>query len=196
MIRRFDYQRLVAIAALMMLFSVGGLSTASADDYVLDNSHTSVVFSISHFGYSYCYGRFNTVAGKFHLDDANPAASTFEFSIDASSVDTNDKKRDEHLRNADFFNAKQFPKITFVSQSVTASADGLKVVGEMTMHGQSNPMTLDMKRLGTGKGPGGKMRTGFFLQTELKRSDFGMSGMTGAIGDNVSITISFEGIQQ
>ena len=95
-------------------------STCDAADYDLDNSHTSLIFGVSHFGYSFTYGRFNTVAGGFSFDKENPTASKFKFEIDSSSVDTNDAKRDEHLRGPDFFDAKQFPTITFESTSVRA----------------------------------------------------------------------------
>ncbi len=170
--------------------------TAHAQTFTLDNSHTSVIFSIAHMQFSYTYGRFNDVKGSFTVNTADPSASTFQFTINASTVDTNDKKRDDHLRGPDFFNVKQFPIITFQSTSVAPGGDGmLNVTGDLTMHGVTNQVTLPMKQLGMGQGPMGKTRTGFFLKTNLKRSDYGMSGMLPMIGDDVSITISFEGVQ-
>ena len=154
-----------------------------------------MIFSISHFGFSYCYGRFNKVEGSFNLNDSNPSASSFDITIDANSVDTNDEGRDKHLRGPDFFDSKQFPQITFKSESATPTTDGLLVQGKMTMHGVTNDVELEMRRLGTGKGPQGKDRTGFFLQKTIKRSDFGVNGYLGKIGDDVSITISFEGVK-
>ncbi len=168
----------------------------AAQSYSLDNSHTSVIFSIAHMQFSYTYGRFNDIKGSFTVDPANPTAATFEFTINANTVDTNDKKRDDHLRGPDFFNVKQFPTITFQSTSVSPGENGmLNVSGNLTMHGVTNQVVLPMQQLGTGPGPMGKMRTGFFLKTNLKRSEYGMTGMVPMIGDEVSITISFEGVQ-
>lgn len=183
-----------------LLLGISGLwgSSAFAQQaaYTIDNSHTSVIFSVSHLGYSYCYGRFNKVEGTFSLDSAKPQASTFDVTIDANTVDTNDEKRDQHLRGPDFFDSKQFPTITFKSESVSTTEDGYLVAGKMTMHGETKDVELEMRQLGSGKGPGGKERTGFFLQKTIKRSEFGMNGNLKMIGDDVSITISFEGIKK
>ena len=167
-----------------------------AEAYEIENSHTSVIFSISHFGYSYCYGRFNKVSGEFNVDDSNPSASTINVTIDAKSIDTNDKKRDEHLRGPDFFDAKQFPTVTFQSSSAEKIENGIRFNGKMTMHGETKDVSLDMRRLGSGPGPQGKQRTGFFLQKTLKRSEFGVNGYLGKIGDDVSVTISLEGVKK
>ena len=86
--------------------------------YVVDHSHTSVIFGVSHLGFSFTYGRFNKVSGKFTLDPAKPEASSFTLTIDADSIDTNDAKRDNHLKAADFFNAGEFPVISFKSTKV------------------------------------------------------------------------------
>src|SRR5262245_4663928 len=111
----------VALAAVGFEFG-----SALADDYTIDGSHTAVSFQISHSGFSMTHGRFNEVAGTFTIDE-NPAKSAFSMTIKAGSVDTNNPKRDEHLRSADFFNDKQFPTITFKSTSVKVGKDGLDV---------------------------------------------------------------------
>lgn len=193
------------ISAILVfaVFSVAGVSawplTSSvchAADYDLDNSHTSLIFGISHFGYSFTYGRFNTLAGGFSFDKENPTAASFRFEIDTSSIDTNDAKRDEHLRGPDFFDAKQFPTISFESTSVRETGDGLEMVGELTMHGVKKEVAIEFKYLGEGKGPYGKYRCGFSAQFLLQRGDFGIKAMAPMIGDDVSITFSFEGIQK
>ena len=171
-------------------------TNCSAADYDLDNSHTSLIFGVSHLGYSFTYGRFNTLAGEFSFDKDNPTESSFKFEIETSSVDTNDAKRDEHLRGPDFFDAKQFPKITFESTSVREAGEGLEMVGNMTMHGVTKETTIAFKYLGEGKGPYGKHRCGFTAQSLLQRGAFGMKAMAPMIGDDVSITFSFEGIQK
>ena len=167
-----------------------------ADDFNLDNSHASLIFGVSHFGYSYTYGRFNKMGGQFSFDKANLPAAKFEFTIDASSVDTNDAKRDEHLRGPDFFDAKQFPTIKFKSKSITPTEAGMDVVADVTMHGVTREITIPMQYLGEGPGPYGKYRCGFNSQFIAKRSDFGMKGMVPNIGDDISITFSFEGIKK
>lgn len=190
---RFSNRVLITALLAGLLATV---NTSHADEYEVDNSHTSVIFSISHFGYSYCYGRFNKVTGAFNVDDGNPAANSIDVTIDANSVDTNDEKRDDHLRGPDFFDSKQFPSITFKSESAEKIENGIRFKGKMTMHGETKDVSLDMQRLGTGKGPAGKDRTGYFLQKTIKRSEFGVNGYLGKIGDDVSITISFEGVKK
>ncbi|HEX6964063.1 MAG TPA: YceI family protein [Lacipirellula sp.] len=189
----------LGLAALIGLSLVTPRGWA-ADEFAVDNSHTSVIFGVSHLGYSFTYGRFNKVSGAFTLDPAGPEASTFQLAIDASSIDTNDAKRDEHLRGPDFFDAGQFPAITFKSTKVegkrTDAGMTLLVTGDLTMHGVTKPVTLELQKLGEGPGPGGGFRTGFNCQAKLKRSDFGMTNMIPSVGDEVAITISFEGVRK
>lgn len=183
------------VLALASVVAPGLVAPLSAESFTVEPSHTAVIFSISHFGYSFTYGRFNKTEGRFALNRETPAASLFQFSIDVSSVDTNDVKRDEHLRGADFFNAPQFPAITFQSTSVKKSEKGYDVTGNLTLHGVTKEVTLPLVAMGEGKGPYGKYRAGMNFQLQIKRSDFGMKNMVGPIGDNVAITASFEGIR-
>ncbi len=176
---------------------------ARADNYLVDKSHASMIFGVSHFGYSYTYGRFSFDArSNFVWDKANPAASKFQLVIPVASLDTDDAKRDDHLRNADFFNAKQFPVILFQSTSVrpalqnNAEGNKYEVVGNLTMHGVTKEVTLPVTKMGEGLGPYGKYRSGFSCQATIKRSDFGMTNMIPSIGDDVAIMVSFEGILQ
>lgn len=191
------------IFTAVLIFSASAASTSilcssncHAADYDLDNSHTSLIFGVSHFGYSFTYGRFNTLTGGFSFDKEKPAEASFKFEIETGSVDTNDAKRDEHLQGPDFFDAKQFPKITFESTAVREADEGLEMVGNMTMHGVTKEVTIPFKYLGEGKGPYGKYRCGFSAQVMLQRGDYGMKAMAPMIGDDVSITFSFEGIQK
>jgi polyisoprenoid-binding protein YceI len=172
-----------------------------ADDFAIDNAHSSIIFGVSHLGYSITYGRFNNVSGKFTLDAKGPEASTFQVALDVASIDTNDAKRDEHLKGPDFFNAGEFPVITFKSTKVaprkTETGIMLDVTGDLTMHGVTKPVTLELQKLGEGPGPGGNdFRTGFSGTAKLKRSDFGMTNMVGPVGDEVAVTISIEGIRK
>lgn len=188
-----------AHAVVLLALALGGQPAAhAADSYVVDPAHTSVIFGINHLGFSYTYGRFNKVSGNYVLDDANPAASRFEFTIETASVDTGDAKRDEHLRKPDFFNANEFPQITFVSTEVKSEKNNkgetvFQVTGELTIHGVTRKVTLPLRLLKVGPGPDGKQRSGFIAEMQLFRSEFGMTNMVPHIGDDVAVTISFEG---
>lgn len=187
---------LVAVAGSLLV----GQNGFSAETYVIDGSHTSIIFGVSHMGYSLTYGRFNKVSGGYVLDRENPAASQFQLAIDAASIDTNDQKRDEHLKGPDFFNVKQFPVISFQSKGIrvdqTDKGPVYNITGDLTIHGVTRQVTLPTRKLEEGKGPAGKYRTGFLCQTSLKRSEYGMTNMIPMIGDEVAITVSFEGLRQ
>jgi len=188
------------LVAAVVLGQVARCDALRAESYAIDAAHTSVIFGISHLGYSYTYGRFNKVSGGYQLDRANPAASQFQLVIDAASIDTNDPKRDEHLRGPDFFNAKQFPVISFQSARIVPKQSDrgtiYEVTGNLTIHGVTRQVTLPIQKQGEGKGPYGNYRTGFLCQTSLKRSEFGMTNMIPMAGDEVAVTISFEGVRQ
>ncbi|BBO30659.1 YceI family protein [Lacipirellula parvula] len=185
--------------ALAFVLAIGSLhSPLRADEFTVDPSHTSVIFGISHLGYSFTYGRFNKVSGEFTLDPAKPDAASFTLAIDAASIDTNDAKRDDHLRGPDFLNTGEFPVISFKSNKVVVEkkddATIYVVSGELTMHGVTKPVTLNLQKLGEGPGPTGQgFHTGFNCQTKLNRSEWGMTKMVPHIGDEVAVTISLEG---
>lgn len=172
------------------------LSLLVGDKYELDNAHTSLVFAVSHFGLSYTYGRFNECAGSFSVSEGNPTDAGFTFLIKSESIDTNNPERDEHLRGPDFFDTQQFPKIEFVTTGVVKVDDIYQVTGDFTMLGQTRSVMMPIRMVGMGKGPFGKHRAGFFTKFTIKRSEFGMSKMLGQVGDNISITFSFEGVRQ
>jgi len=175
--------------------TTGPKEEPDVETYNIDNSHTSIVFAVSHFGLSYTYGRFNKCEGNFELDAGELSTKGFAFSIDADSIDTNNAERDTHLRGPDFFNTEQFPKIKFVTTGFTKEDGIYKINGEMTMLGQTKPLSMPVKLVGIGKGPFGAQRAGYFTKFTIKRSDFGMDKMQGQIGDNISVTFSFEGVR-
>lgn len=187
---------LIAAACSLLV----GQNGFSAETYVIDASHTSIIFGVSHMGYSFTYGRFNKASGGYVLNRENPEASQFQLAIDAASIDTNDQKRDGHLKGPDFFNVKQFPVISFQSTGISIEQKGKNTVyniaGDLTIHGVTRQVTLPLQKLGEGNGPGGKFRTGFHCQTSINRSEFGMTNMIPMIGDEVALTISFEGVRQ
>lgn len=196
-------KKFVTSTLVLLSFSVVSMPhLLRAENFALDTTHTSVIFGISHMGFSYTYGRFNKIAGKYTLDESNPAASSFELTIDAASIDTNDAKRDGHLRGADFLSANEFPTLDFKSTSATAEKNDkgdtiYQVKGDLTMHGVKREVLLPLRLLKVGISPmDNKKHSGFLCETRLLRSEFGMTNMIPGVGDEVAVTISFEGIAE
>lgn len=174
----------------------GGKSASAADEYAYDLVHSSVSFKARHLDISWIHGRFNEVDGKFSLDRVNPSKSTFELTIKADSVDTANKARDEHLRQPDYFDTKQFPTIEFKSTSTKAIEGGYEVTGDFTMHGTTRKITFVLKG-GKELEFKGTKRVGFSTELSLKRSDFGFDkNAIGLIGDEALIFIDCEGVRK
>ena len=170
---------------------------ASGRTFGIDNTHSSVLFKLNHLGVGTCWGRFNTFEGTFVWDRANPAASSVEVKIDVDSIDTNNKDRDTHLKQSDYFDIVEHPSITFKSTKVekTTSAKHFDVHGNLTMHGVTKPVTIRMEHIGekdVGEKYGG-YKCGFDGTLKIKRSDYGMSTMLGALGDEITIMLAIEG---
>jgi polyisoprenoid-binding protein YceI len=188
----------VWVVAVVVGLGVGTASQSAmaADDYTFDLVHSSVSFKARHLDISWIHGRFNEVEGKFSLDRENPGKSSFELSIKADSVDTGNKARDEHLRQPDYFDAKQFPTIDFKSTSVKATPKGYEVIGNFTMHGQTKPITIVLEG-GKEIDFRGTKRVGFSTDFSVKRSDFGFDkNNIGLIGDDALVFIDFEGTRK
>ncbi len=169
----------------------------AADTYALDPVTSSALFRIKHFNIAYFHGTFNAIEGLLQWDQANPAVSSIAVTIQAASVDSRDAKRDAHLANPDFFDAKQFPVLRFVSSAITAvDATHYNVAGNFTMHGVTKPITIAVVKTGEGKDPKGNQRIGFETVFTVKRSDYGMDKMLENIGDEVTVTFSTEGIRK
>jgi polyisoprenoid-binding protein YceI len=189
--RRFAFTLLLSAAALF-----ASSNGQAADEYAYDPVHSSVSFKARHLDISWIHGRFNDVSGKFALDRENPSKSSFALSINADSVDTANKQRDEHLRQPDYFDTKQYPTIDFKSTSVTATDGGYEVTGDLTMHGKTKKVTFLMKG-GVEKEFKGTKRVGFSTELSLKRSDFGFDkNAIGPIGDEALILIDCEGLRK
>ncbi len=186
------------ISKLLLVVTLGFVSTAvqSADTFKIDPVHSSIVFSVTHLGVSDFYGRFNDVSGTVVLDEADPSKGSIDLTIPIESLDTHNGKRDQHLKSPDFFNAKQFPVMTFKSKKVEGSGDTLKASGDLTLHGVTKPLTLEIKRVRRAKGMEGEIRAGGEAQFTIKRSDHGMNFMQGPLGDEVNIIVSLEGVKQ
>jgi polyisoprenoid-binding protein YceI len=181
-------------AVVAALVASLGMSALAAH-YDVDPVHTALIYRIKHLQSSYSYGRFDGPTGTFDYDAASPEASTFELSVKVDDIDTGNSQRDGHLKSPDFFNEKQFPTITFKSTSVKKDGeDKLDVTGDLTLHGVTKSITVPLTIVGTGKGMAGETRTGFEGTVEFKRSDFGMTGWAGVVGDDVRLIVSIEGI--
>lgn len=187
-----------------LTFAVAAPTARAADVYDLDQTHFSIVFSVSHMNMSYTYGMFRQAQARVVLDHENAANMQFQMAIKADSIDTNNAQRDTHLKGVDFFDVASFPDITFESTSVVlvpqSDQPGInyQVTGNLTMHGVTRQLTLPIRLLGEGPSLDGKPHAGFITQTELKRSEFGMTKFleNNTVGDAIAITVSFEGIKQ
>jgi polyisoprenoid-binding protein YceI len=183
-----------SIAVLGLLLALSGFGPALAASYQIDPVHSSILFKVKHFGAAHVYGRFNQVSGTITYDAASAAASAIKIEIPTDSIDTANQQRDDHLKSADFFNAKQFPVISFTSKKITAKAnDSFEVVGDLTLHGVTKEITAEAVKTGTGKHPRtGKELLGFETHVTIKRSDFGMAFMAGPVSDQVDLILAFE----
>jgi polyisoprenoid-binding protein YceI len=180
---------------LALLCSLG-LTAFGADTFKIDPVHSSVIFSVKHFGVTDFYGDFKEATGTVVFDTADPSKSSVDVSISTESLDTRNEKRDQHLKSPDFFNAKQFPALSFKSTKIEGSGDTYKVTGDLTIHGVTKPVTVDFKRGADGKGGKGEVRGGGETRFTIKRSDYGMAFMQGPVGDDVNIVLSLEGVKQ
>lgn len=144
--------------------------------YAIDLSHSQIGFSVKHMMFSTVRGNFRTFEGTIVVDNENPANSTVDVTIDASSITTGDERRDEHLRSADFFDVANYPTITFKSSSIGfKDADDFTIIGELTMHGVSNEVEIEAEQTGEGTNPWGVDVAGFEGKTEINREDYGLT---------------------
>lgn len=163
--------------------------------YNIDTSHSAVIFRAKHMGVSYNYGRFNDFSGTITLDETEVSNSLVELEVKTASIDTANTKRDQHLRSPDFFNAKQFPVITFKSTDVKAKPgkeNMLEVVGDLQLHGVKKSITVDVELTGNGSSPQAGELIGYETTFALKRSDYGMNFGMQAVSDDIRITVSLE----
>jgi polyisoprenoid-binding protein YceI len=188
------------VIAAVVLAAVPLVATAAPESFTLDPYHSSVLFAIDHLGLSTVHGRFDKFAGKFTIDRAAKKGDV-DLTIDTASVNTNDsdkgsrqRSRDEHLRSADFFNAAEFPKMTYKSTNVVFTGDNpTSVEGNLTLLGVTKPVSLKIDRFKCNPASAtAKERCGGDGSGKVKRSDFGMSRGVPQIGDELQLTISFE----
>ncbi len=188
------------LSSLIISASLAISSTlVSAANYEIDTKgmHAFVQFRIQHLGYSWLHGRFEEFTGSFSYDADNPGASKASVVIKADSLDTNHAERDKHLRSDDFLNVDKYPEIRF--ESTKYQADGAMqgmLYGNLTLHGTTKPIAIQVTKIGEGKDPWGGYRAGFEGTTEINRSEFGVDKNLGPSSEKVEITLSIEGIRK
>lgn len=165
-------------------------------EYKIDPEHSFVQFRIQHLGYSWLYGRFNTISGEFSYDPAQPESSQILVEIDTASIDTNHAERDKHLREEDFLDVDTYPKAVFQSTQYVGDAEQGTLKGRLTLHGVTRPITIELEKVGEGKDPWGGYRAGFVGKTTLTRKDFGVDYDLGAASETVQLELGIEGIRE
>jgi len=185
-------------AVVMMLATVPGLAQVST--WEIDSAHSGAHFSVRHLMIATVRGEFRKVTGTINMDEKDISKSSVEAVIDTTTIDTREERRDNHLKSADFFDVAKFPTITFKSKSVTRQGEGkLKVAGDLTLHGVTKPVILDVEGLTNQvKDQRGNLKTGAAVTTKINRSEFGLTWNraveTGgvAVSDEVGIIIDLE----
>ena len=175
------------------------LAIAQTSTWVPDKNHSEVDFSILHLSLSKVHGRFGNIGGSIVMNDADVTKSTVNVTIDVTTVDTGVAPRDNDLKGANIFNVTQFPTANFVSTSVAKNGSGLTVTGNLTLHGVTKPVTLNVEGP-TGPVPGmdKKPHSGFSATTTISRTAFGIAaGMPSAmLGDEVQLSIDLDVAKQ
>lgn len=194
-------KRLLFSIALILALAVS-TAVLAADTYKLDVAHSNVEFKIRHL-VSQVTGRFGEFDATLQLDAADPTRSTVELTIKASSIDTREPKRDNHLRSPDFFDVQKFPEMTFKSTKIVkGSGNTYQVTGSFTMHGVTKEITIPVEFLGTAKDPWGNERAGFSATFPIDRKEYGVSWNKALdaggflLGDEVTATVNLEAVKE
>jgi polyisoprenoid-binding protein YceI len=191
---------LIVVLSLMLVLPAAAqlqptnAQSSNVQTWNIDPAHTAAQFSVRHLGISTVRGAFTKVSGSVQYDPSDPTKTTIEATIDANSVDTRVEKRDNDLRSPDFFDVAKYPTLIFKSKRVeTAGAGKLKLVGDLTIHGVTEEVVLDVDGPSAPiKDPRGNLHMGVSATTTVNRKDFGVNGAAAAVGDEVPITIDME----
>ncbi|MEL6612371.1 MAG: YceI family protein [Bacteroidota bacterium] len=207
----FRYLAAVAAAALVVVaFSTlrpaeapASLLDVPAGSYTLDAVHSEVAFEVRHFGVSKVRGEFRDFATEIAFADGTPTSLSVSSTIQVASVDTDNERRDGHLRSDDFFNAEEFPTITFTSTRVEDADpddDEFLLIGDLTIRDVTKEVTMEVEMLGPVIGMNEDTRIGFEAETEINRQDFNvkwggaLSGGELVVSDDVEIELNIEAI--
>lgn len=189
--------------SLVLLLSLGVIgSSAHAASYTLDAAHTTIGFSVRHMMVSNVKGSFGDFAGTIEFDETNPSAMKASATIQVASVTTANEKRDDHLRNEDFFDAPKFPAITFETTRVEGSLPNLTLVGNLTIKGVTKEVSIPVEVGGPIVNPWGQTVIGLSGGTTINRQDFGLTwsknldGGGVVVGDEVKLILEIEATKQ
>ena len=199
-----------AVAGALTLSLVGGVVTAQtaatrvpaevqAGTYKLDAGHGKITWKVNHLGFSTYIGQFINVSADLTLDPSNPANSTLTATVPLADVAPNDDGLKAHLQTPDFFNTAEFPTATFVAKSIVVDREApteADVIGDLTLHGVTRSVTLEVEFNQAGPSMGNTYKVGFDGETTIRRSEFGMSYGLPAIGDEVELHIEGEFVKQ
>jgi len=185
----------LATAAALTLSATGAM--AEAEKYVLDSSHSQVVFTYNHLGFSTTYGMFSGFEGEIMFDQEDPASSSVSVSMPTMSMLTGWEKRFEHFMSDDFFGASEGDMITFDSTGIDVTGeDTAEITGDLTVNGTTQSVVLDAQLNQAASHPmQNKDWAGFDATTTLKRSDFGLGKFAPAVSDEVEVMISIEAMK-
>lgn len=182
--------------------TIQGIEIPEPGDWQLDPAHTSVDFTARHLMVSKVRGQFHGVSGTIHISE-DPLGSWAEVTVDPASVDSGDEKRDAHLRSPDFLDVEQYPEINFHSTRLEGnSPGGFRLEGDLTVHGVTRPVTLDVEYLGWTSDPWGGRRAGFSAKTEVDREEFGLTWNVALeaggvlVGKKVTLEFEIEAVKQ
>lgn len=192
---------LVGLASTLLFAAASGTGVSAAPaaarptvatTYAVDLSHSNILFRCKHLDVSYQWGRFDDFDGSFTLDE-DASKSNVSITVQATSVNSNSKDRDDHLRGPDFFSVKEFPEMTFRSTKVEkADGDQYKITGDLTLHGVTKSITMEATKIGEADTRMGQ-RAGFEGRFVIDRNDFGIKTYPGVLGDDVTMTFAIEG---
>jgi polyisoprenoid-binding protein YceI len=180
--------------ALILQASVG---TAAVYELDIEEMHASIQFRIRHLGYSWLNGRFNDFSGQFRYDPKHLENASVRVTIDTASIDSNNAKRDKHLRDKDFLYVSKYPEARFVSTGIEKiSDDHFYVIGNLTLRGITREISIETQKVGEGPDPWGGHRTGFSGIARIVLRDFGITKFLGPTAKEVDLLLDIEGIRQ
>lgn len=192
------------LIGLTMSFAISGSSYAQDGEYMIDPAHSQVIFKVRHLAISTVTGSFDLFEGTYSFDEENIDNSSVQTNIVASSINTNEQERDDHLKSKDFLDVEKYPNITFKSTAIKKGNDSnFQIIGDLTIHGITKEITLDATYEGhIASDPWGKERSAFVANGKINRKDFGMTWNKAlelggvVVGDEIKITLEVEGIRK
>lgn len=182
---------MIRMYSIFLLFAVT-MTLSAGETYEIDNTHSFVNFKVEHNSVGAAWGRFNRFEGSMKQD--GDQLKSVHFTIDPTSIDSGNSKRDAHLKKSDFFNVNEFPKITFNSTKISKKGDKVRVTGDLTMVGMTKPVTFELSLKGPVDGRNDSKVRGYHGHAEIIRSQFNMKYGLPGLGDKITVMVSLEAI--